>query len=636
MQSEKKSPLLIFGTPFGPWHPLARSILKGACRTEEDSYASWHRELFGIGATELEVGLSRLRQPKLELPVDLTGKIAKLARNGAANSEWAGASVFGCWTAEDWLKPLPSATCLVFYEHPARMISRCLAADPTGSPEALLSIWSASAQKIVSAVRRYRTRLLLLNVQECLSFGKKYLLWVQKHLGITPDTDGSARESGKEDAVLLVLAEVLCSENSLITNLVRELDASAQPLADEWDSSGSVELAKIADTAINELLATRRKSGEFTARDREKEDTISKLEDEIEKHKERALKKEKDFAAREREIEEDKILAQRKEREAVSTHETLLAELHEAFKESEHYFEMWKKAEVSGEKLSLRVDSVIRLDAKEKSEHRHINYTFRGVNLFDRHWPAIHLRLVQHLGHAGLAIFSEDSLKPPLYQWVPSDRENGTPFMLFVLADAPAREALVRATTSDLVFIGDAISLIHSDLDLNGLPGNGHTNWIQVAERLQQEIQEIPERLHYDSVRAELKSPAGHESPFLFDVTNASFRGRVFPSLKIAWGPSIDGRRFSVRLADRAHPPLSYWPRAADERLLDEINIRGCWNQFTGKDKALLRTIILEVPNFLVHAANQHPASGIDWKRLRLGARISNVMRPLVWRNFRS
>jgi hypothetical protein len=38
---------------------------------------------------------------------------------------------------------------------------------------------------------------------------------------------------------------------------------------------------------------------------------------------------------------------------------------------------------------------------------------------------------------------------------------------------------------------------------------------------------------------------------------------------------------------------------------------RRLWERFTKKDKAFLQMILAEIPNFLVHASQQHPRSGV-------------------------
>ena len=640
MQSGTKYPLLIFGTPLGDWYPLARSIINAANRTSEYPYESWHLDLFGVSASELEVGLARKDSTRLELSESFESKLAGLASDGAANVELADVSVFGCWTADAWLKAFPSATCVVFYEDPALMISRYLAADPTGSPEALLSLWCASAQKIISAVRHHRDRVYLLNAEECLSYGDEYAQWAQRHLGVNPGSDAGASEAVKLDAALYTLAEALCSESLSIKKIVQELHASTQPVCDKWQVSGPGRAASSSAIALSELLALRQRNGGSAAEGRE-----------IERYREVAQKKEEEAAVavkellatqqrhgeievKDREIEQYKELVLRNQRETLNTHELLFTELHDAFKESEHHFVMWKKAEFSGGELSLKVDSVGRNESMERSEHRHINYTFRGVALFGRHWPTVHLRLVQHGGHAGIAVFSADPLTPPLYHWVPSGSENSTPFMLFVPSDAPARDALVRATTSDLVLIRDSVALIHADLYLHGRPPRSRVDWTHVAERLLQEIEELPERLHYDSVRTEPPLSGGGEPLFVFDVINAGFRGRIFSSLKVSWGPSLGGGRFRISLTDRAHPPLSYWPQGDDGAYVQDFEVRRYWNKFTRADKAFLEIILSEIPNFLVHAAHEHSTSSVHWKGLRLMARMAGAAQPTLWENF--
>jgi hypothetical protein len=642
MQTEEKSPLLIFGTPLGNWQPLADSILKASRLPTWDHYQDWHRDLFGAASTEFEVGLSRLESQKLKVPELLPDKIERLASNGHSSAGSVGVSVYGCWTSDYWVKMLPSATCLVFFEHPSWMLSRQLASAPSVSAESLLSIWCASTRKVLADYRRHRNRFYLLNAQECLRFEKQYKQWAQAHLGISPSVDDGLGEPFAGDAILHALAERFCSENSMASDLFLELEASAQPVSDGWNSSSAGKIDHPPATPLTELLVLRRKSSELAASDREKESKLAGLQANLASSQRELEEARKLLAETSRKLELVEVakvvalrgaseLARRKEEETAGKCEMLLKELHEAFLESEGYFERWKKAESSGKELALKVGTVIRGDSSEQTEHRHVNYTFQNVVLLGRHWSSVRLRLVQHFGHAGVAIFASNAGgSPPLHGWRPSGTENGSPLMLFVPTDAPARDALVRATTSDLFFIRDAVFLVYSDLRMVGLPKNSRTPWFLVAERLLQEMDELPERLHYDSVRVALRRSTNSELPFLFDVQNASFRGCVFSSLKFSWGPSLPGGRLILTLTDSARAPLTYWPQTDDGKLADALDIQPSWNKFTGRDRAFLRTILLEIPNFLVHAAQQHPTEADGLKRLQVRMRMSSVL-PRWW-----
>jgi hypothetical protein len=607
MESEGDTPLLIFGTPLGNWYPLADSIRKAAGSPEANPYGDWHRELFGVQGTEFQVGISRGGGNELEIPMSLKSEMQKLAKEVAPNTRLIGASAYGCWTADSWLEAIPTAKGLVFYEHPAPMISRYLSADPSASVETLVSIWSTAVLKILSVVRRHRDRVYLLNGTECVESEHEYLQWMRKHLGMVLD-GAEVRRRPDEDPILRGLVEVLCSQNSSITKLFQELEASAQPIDHEWDSAASEQIEKSSLVALEELLALRRDNSGLAEKNSENERTILRLENVIENHQ---------------------SLVFQKQKENLGIVETLFGELHQAFEESEGFFADWKKAESTRRELCLKVEAVIRGDAKEDSEHRHLNYTFQNATLLGRQWSMLHLRLVHHLGHAGIAFFSaNDSTTLPIESWEPTGSENDIPFWLFVPTDEPARHALRQASTRDWALVTDSVSLVLSDLRENGPPENSRSHWGHVAERLQAELNGLPERLRYDSVLTVL-NPAEDSEALCFEIVNASFRERVFSSLKFTWSSSLLGGRLSLNLSDADCPPLSYWPETTDGKFVDSLDFAySKWKVFAGKDrqvldkltkrdKAFLQAVLSEIPHFLVHASRQHPTSAVVSKHLQ-------------------
>jgi hypothetical protein len=116
--------------------------------------------------------------------------------------------------------------------------------------------------------------------------------------------------------------------------------------------------------------------------------------------------------------------AEEQANKALKNHEMLLMELQKAFHESEDYFVKWKQAEELGGNLSLNVESVTRGAFHEQGSHRHCNLTLGGVDLFDRRWDRMDLRLVEHHGNAGLMVFKSESGGSPFYSWK-QDGERG-------------------------------------------------------------------------------------------------------------------------------------------------------------------------------------------------------------------
>jgi hypothetical protein len=146
---------------------------------------------------------------------------------------------------------------------------------------------------------------------------------------------------------------------------------------------------------------------------------------------------------------------------------------------------------------------------------------------------------------------------------------------------------------------------------MNGLPEGAPTDWITVSESLLTQIDEIPERLHYDHVKTTLEGTS-----LDLEILNASFRDRFYPSLRMSW----DGEtgKVTIHQVGDARPVFSNWPldqegrnRATCELFASSSRDKesGALVPLTKRDQAFLCALLGEVPNFLVHAAKQHPKS---------------------------
>jgi hypothetical protein len=185
--------------------------------------------------------------------------------------------------------------------------------------------------------------------------------------------------------------------------------------------------------------------------------------------------------------------------------------------------------------------------------------------------------------------------------------------MLVVPHVTSARHFLIHATTSDLLMIRDSAATILADLRMNGLPEGGVTDWICVAESLISQINEIPERLYYDSVKSRVGGSS--VSRLEFDILNALFRGRFHQSLKISW--DTNSGVVTLFPDENSRPVLSAWPIDDGGRNRERCELFGPAPSvenphsysvsLTSRDRAFLGVLLGEVPNFLVHAANQHP-----------------------------
>lgn len=527
--------------------------------------------------------------------------------------------------------------CVIFWEDPLRMVFRVLHEEAGSSSEALLTLWMESASEILKAVRRYRNHISLINLAEAQEHPEKFSeVW--KDLFGTDATITRPQETPWE-SIFSIFTKVSLSCIRNLQATLEELEVSSVVLDTSFETASGVKSLKASALfhAIDELK--RMKLANTT-----KEQLLAAEESALEKHEmlltelHEAFKEsegyfeqwkkaesERDEALQGASAELEQLRDQLKlsEEKSLQNYEMLLTELHEAFKESEGYFEQWKKAESTGHGLILKVDAVSRGNAVDHGSHRHLDYTLSGVELLGRSWPKLRVRLVRHHGRSGVLFFEADT--SPFYAWDPSGEEGGVHFMLFVPSDPTARDYLVSATTSDLLMIKDTVAIILSDLKMNGLPSQALTDWISVADGLLTQIDEIPERLHYDSVQSKLEGPSDSIIEKL--ILNASFRDRFYPSLRMSWEP--DSGKVTIFGAENGRPHFSTWPIDLEGRNRETFELfapsssgNGNGNaatpNLTKRDQAFLAALLGEVPNFLVHAANQHPTAS---------ARLSSLSR---------
>ena len=444
----------------------------------------------------------------------------------------------------------PNDRWIVFWEDPIRMIFRKLKEQDSPSSEDLMKEWIESVFEILKAVRRNRKQISLVNFTEAQDQPKAFVEFFDKELGIQAPIKESETTPLKD--LIPIFQKLSIQTVKELQSLLQELEASSVTLDSSFDTDYS-------NRALSPAVV-------YSAID----------------------------------------LLKQSEEKALQNYEMLLSELHEAFKESEEYFEQWKKAESAGQELVLRVYSLSRGVVVDDGTHRHLDYNFHGVNLLGRSWPALRIRLVRHNGRPGILFFEASTV--PFYAWEPTGQEGGVNFMLFVPSDAPIRDYLVRATTSDLLMIRDSIATILSDLKMNGLPDGSLTDWNSVAESLLQQLNEIPERLHYDSVQSKLEGNALN-----LEISNASFRKHFYPLLHVAWETVLG--KVTIFSDENGRPVFSGWPvdeqgrnKTTCELFNHDAPMEGVpFIPLTDHDRVFLSLLVGEIVNFLVHAGSQHP-----------------------------
>jgi hypothetical protein len=589
----KISPLLCLGTPLGHWHGLARAIQSGHGSTDQARFEAWICKTLGVHAASSEPSSEEDACFKIlsSAPVHSNSSDPELRSEAGVL-----VSPLACWLVDLLLERLPHVRIFAFYEPPAHILARRLDVETPADPDQILAVWEAATAKTLAALRRHRNRVYLLNAEECAKAPSAFAHWLQKTLG-TPVNAGAQHGASPVDPLLLGLAETLCSSNPKLAPLVQECEASLHPLVSDDQPTPAEPVSEIAREALAAALLLKRNWNQSQA---ELADKLQKISQEHEK--------------------------------AHGIHEMLLLEIHNAHKESEDFFERWKKAETLQGQLSLTAGALLRGNIHEKADHRHFEFALKDAELFGRQWPRLDFRLLVHRGNAGIALFlPPNSATTPLYAWEPAGTENGVPYVLFVPSDA--KRALVAATTHDLLLLKDAVSLLAADIRYQGAPSNSKTDWALTASRFLAELDDIPERLHYDGVQTKVDPSAAGGLTLHFNVVRAFFRGTLHPSLEFAWTPSAAGGGTLILNRTSGNPPaLHHWPLAPDGALAAELRIdfgngsslkakRKLWSRFSSAEKAFLRILIAEIPNLVFHLLRQHPKEALDKELLNRHAR---------------
>lgn len=302
---------------------------------------------------------------------------------------------------------------------------------------------------------------------------------------------------------------------------------------------------------------------------------------------------------------------QKQKEQALQTHEMLLTEIHSAHIESEGFFEEWKTLEASTDFHHLQVGAVSRGEAKSSPTHSHLDFSFERLELFTRRWPRLAVRLVEHNGHAGLAIFDSPADKDrPLYHWKPTGEEGGTDYMLFVPTDKPALDSLVALPATDLVLLRCLTVRVLGHLSVHGESPSG--GWSAVARRLLEQIEEIPEHLHYDSINA--TPDPGHAGKSIeFAATHLFFRGSLAERFRWTWKPGPHGGEILIQKNEAFPTLLLGWPLEEDVLRMGEEtpearhHTRSVWNRLLERDRAFLRLLVGTLPDCIHHLCEQHP-----------------------------
>lgn len=308
--------------------------------------------------------------------------------------------------------------------------------------------------------------------------------------------------------------------------------------------------------------------------------------------------------------------------DARGKYQMVLEEIQSAFRESEEYFEKWKKAESLIQPLCLECKKIDRAHQRNTGTHRSWDFILHEVNLFGRHWAQLDVRLVEHEGNAGILIFESRSPSQAFHRWDPNGEEGGRNFMLFVPHDRSTKNLLSCIPAGDFVFLRDAVSKILQEIIAQEKFTSYDISWLQVARRLLEHFNKIPNRIYYDAVETSILPEQNGKHVLLFNLVNAYYAGNVYKSLPIVWETSASQSKVRIGLSAENAWPLVAWPftesgHPEKEVVFDlgsasaESTARKKWSKWLKHDQQLVFFLIKELPNFIYHLSEQHSESSI-------------------------
>ncbi|NDY93414.1 hypothetical protein [Ideonella livida] len=303
--------------------------------------------------------------------------------------------------------------------------------------------------------------------------------------------------------------------------------------------------------------------------------------------------------------------------------------------------------------LRLLIDRVELQAERDTPPHRELQLTLRGVRLAEpagTHWDAVHLRLVEHHGHAGFVVFREAGADPLFQHWQDDGEEAGRPFMMLIPADEVSRSHIDALGARDWALLHALTGWVEDALRQAGRACA--PRWLLAVRRLTRELRELPPRLHYDGVQLQAVPGEGSDVSLMLRFGPVACAGQQLPLLRLRWqvGQLRDGRledsRLELLATETEHGPvlpLVGWPLDAQGLPLDGVTLplsqgpdladrQAAWERLGRSERDLMFGLLACLPAVLRQAADQQlPAA---WPRDRLAQAAAGLPEQVrgLWR----
>jgi hypothetical protein len=662
--------LLIFGTPMGTWRPTAERFvaasLGGALNatTEARALSQWHDRVMRQDALAEASGDQSTQPLALSVDAALQELDALLAVEG---TPWVALEDRVCWTIDMLAPRLHETQYLVFVQNPVSVLAAALTASSDRSPDEILQIWMAGAERVRRHVQAAPTRCLVVDADEAVRcplalatvcterFGREFLALE------TP--------AHEEDPVRRALADGLIRGRPVVWATFAELRASSWPLeasadaADQMMDDLSSPLLQQANVRLFALEAAEASLQDLSDRHQELESRLEyatrclqiaedekqalngRLGEEVQKYQEACTEADKMSSLHQNQLHAaNKEIAQlragfdqlqRGVFEARQENELLLLELQQA---QERLLperggtvpqEVGKSSPALPGHPFVFASEVYVESSRDAPPHRELSLRLAAVQLGPRRHADLECRLVEHHGRAGLVIFAAGPQLRPLEVWDQSGTENERSFVLFVPSDPDSVERLQALTQSDWLLVNAIARAVMTQLPRTG---GLSPRWPVVAARLVQQFEDLPHVVRYDAVEF---VPAGDNEDMDMVLRHVGFGARQIESLRLRWGMGHEGRGggMVVRLFvsnSAANLPLAYWPLNEDGSWLPSLDLPvggaqgmsasgGPWSGLSKTDRSFVHSLLQVLPK-AASALNGGPVGAVEPARLAIAS----------------
>ncbi len=209
----------------------------------------------------------------------------------------------------------------------------------------------------------------------------------------------------------------------------------------------------------------------------------------------------------------------------------------------------------------VTVQDVRLVHARDERPFRELTFALRGVRFGESTPRQGQVRLVEHHGRPGMAVFGAADGTNLLSKWCETGREGDRRYMLIIPGDTGSDALLQGLDTPDWLTLLALSGRFEGALQ--EAPAKQRATWLPLAQRLRQQLEGLPARLRTGGARCDVsRTDKGALEIVLEQVSWASFR---LPRVEMVWSSATGS--VALRTDREGRPPLSSWPDTGDQPL---------------------------------------------------------------------